>query len=497
MKIKTIGILIIFIIFNGCIRPVAKTAPTVEKSKTADTKIPELTTTIPLTTSSQSALENYLKGRSLSDKLRGQESIQFYQQAVKDDPTFAVAYLNLALVSPTAKEFFRNLELAKTHADIVSEGERLWIKGLDAGVNGYQLEQRRLYKELVNMYPGDERAHNLLGNHYFGQQEYKLAMDEYNQSISINPSFSQSYNQAGYAYRFLGNYTQSEIAFKKYIDLIPDDPNPLDSYAELLMKIGKFAESIEQYRKALSIDPNFVASHLGIATNLNFLESHDQAIAQLQQLLEMARNDGEKRAAIFAMSVSYSDQGDFSAALDKLDQQYNLALNIGDANNMAGDLVAMGNIYLEMNSPDSALAKFEAAVDIVEKSDLTDQVKENTRRLYYYNAARAAIARNDLTIATALSQQFMAKVIKIENPFQIKLAYELEGMIALKDQRFADARSSLLKSNLQNPYNIYRLALAYQGLGEADEAAEQFRAAKEFNGLNNLNYAFVRNNYRL
>ena len=50
----------------------------------------------------------------------------------------------------------------------------------------------------------------------------------------------------------------AEAAFKKYIELIPNDPNPYDSYAELLLKMGKFDDSIAQYRKALAIDPNFV-----------------------------------------------------------------------------------------------------------------------------------------------------------------------------------------------------------------------------------------------
>ena len=67
----------------------------------------------------------------------------------------------------------------------------------------------------------------------------------------------------GYAYRQAGDYANAEQAFKKYIELIPSDPNPYDSYAELLLKMGKFNESVEQYRKALSIDSNFVPSHFG------------------------------------------------------------------------------------------------------------------------------------------------------------------------------------------------------------------------------------------
>jgi cytochrome c-type biogenesis protein CcmH/NrfG len=40
----------------------------------------------------------------------------------------------------------------------------------------------------------------------------------------------------GYSYRSLENYAEAEKAFKIYIELIPDDPNPYDSYAEMLSK---------------------------------------------------------------------------------------------------------------------------------------------------------------------------------------------------------------------------------------------------------------------
>ena len=64
-------------------------------------------------------------------------------------------------------------------------------------------------------------------------------------ATAINPSFSTPYNQLGYAYRFLEKFPEAEDAFKKYTQLIPDDPNPYDSYAELLMKMGRFDESIK------------------------------------------------------------------------------------------------------------------------------------------------------------------------------------------------------------------------------------------------------------
>jgi hypothetical protein len=104
---------------------------------------------IPITTSSEKAREFYLQGRDLFEKLRAQESIQFFEKAISQDSSFALAYLNLSFVVPSTKAFFENFDKAKKLVDKVSEGERLWILAIDAGNNGYTMKQIELYQKLV------------------------------------------------------------------------------------------------------------------------------------------------------------------------------------------------------------------------------------------------------------------------------------------------------------------------------------------------------------
>jgi tetratricopeptide (TPR) repeat protein len=447
---------------------------------------------IPITTTSEKAREYFLQGRELWEKLRFQESIQFFEKAIAEDPDFAVAYLNLSFVIPSAKGFWENLGQARALADKVSKGERLWILGVEAGAHAYAMKQRELYKRLAKTYPKDERAHNLLGNHYFALEDYGLAIGEYEEAIQINPDFSQPYNQMGYAHRFLENYAEAEKAFKKYIELIPDDPNPYDSYAELLMKMGRYDESIETYEKALEQDSYFVPSHIGIATNLNFKGKHKEARQQLQKLHEMARNDGERRAARFAMSVSYVDEGNWDAALEERNKAYALAEKINDAAAMAGDLVLIGNILLEAGKIDQALANYENAVKIIDKSDLSEEVKDNTKRAYLFNAARVALKKKDFTAARARADEYRKGVEAVNNPFQIKLSHQLSGMIALEEGKYDKALKELEQASWQNPYNIFRMALAYKGNGDKENAREVCTKAAKFNALNSLNQAFIR-----
>jgi Flp pilus assembly protein TadD len=226
-----------------------------------------------------------------------------------------LARYSLALAAPTAKDFFQHLKQAVVLADKASEGERLMILGLQAGANADTKLQREYYERLASAYPRDERAHFLLGGAYFGQQNFAQAVREYETSVELAPDFAPAYNLLGYAHRANGQFDQAESAFKKYIALIPNDPNPYDSYAELLMKMGRFDESIAMYRKALATDPHFVNSHFGIASNLMLQGKHDAAQAETRKLHQAARNDGERRTALFAAAVIYADQGKLDQAL--------------------------------------------------------------------------------------------------------------------------------------------------------------------------------------
>ncbi|MGH9461492.1 MAG: tetratricopeptide repeat protein [Vicinamibacteria bacterium] len=447
---------------------------------------------VPITTSSPQALELYLQGRDLQEKLRAQEALAYLQKAVEQDPEFAMGYLNLAFSQPTGDGFFENLTKAVSLADQVSEGEQLWIRGVEAGVNGLAAKQRQLYEDLVAAYPKDERAHNLLGNHYFGQQNYSLAIASYEKAIAINPEFSQPYNQLGYSYRFEENYPEAEKAFQKYIELIPDDPNPHDSYAELLMKMGEFERSIEHYRQALSINKKFMPSYIGIATNLNLMGKHQEARQTLDTMYREAADDGQRRQALFARAVSFTDEGDTDRALEALTESYNLAQRNEDAAGMSFELNNMGNVLLEADRAREALARFEESIALTRGSDRTADAKENAERFFLFNSARAALRQKDLPTAQEKAAEHRRRAEAIGSQPQIQLTHELAGTIALEERDYATALVELEQANPLDPYILYRRGLAYQGRGDAAKARELFQKAANFNALNNLNYAFVR-----
>jgi tetratricopeptide (TPR) repeat protein len=159
---------------------------------------------------------------------------------------------------------------------------------------------------------------------------------------------------------------------------------------------------------------------------------------------------------------------------------------------MAGDAVFMGNVLLETGKPAEALKRFEQAVQITLASQLDAEIKENAKVLHRYNAARVAVATKDLATAKREGDAFMQASQAAENPFQIRLGHEVAGMIALAKKDYDGALKHLAQANKQDPYNLYRIGLAYEGKGDTAKAKEMFRTAAEFNQLPTLNSAFAR-----
>jgi tetratricopeptide (TPR) repeat protein len=446
---------------------------------------------IPITTSSEEARQLYVKGRDLAEKLRATDARSLYEQAAAKDKTFALAHLGLANTAGTAKEFFDALEQAVALSAKVSEPEKLLIGGVDAAAKGDVDRQKASFTKLVAAYPNDERAHNLLGGYHFGRQEYAAAVAEYEKATAINPSFSQPYNQMGYAYRFLYKYPEAEKAFKKYIELIPGDPNPYDSYAELLMKMGRFEDSIQNYEKALAIDKNFVASWVGIGNNHMFMGHGDKAREAFARLTAIARNDGEKRLALFWNAMSYLHEGATDKAIAEIEKQAVIAKAAGDKATLSGDWNQIGDILLEAGRTDEALARYKDQVATMDAADVPAEVKEATRRQHLFDEARVALAKRDMAAAKSKAQAYAAAVSAKRIPFEMRQQHELAGRIALQEKNYAVAAAELEQANQQDPRALYLLAMALQGKGDAQKAQTVAARAADFNGLS-ATYAYVR-----
>jgi tetratricopeptide (TPR) repeat protein len=469
-------------------RPGTETA----SRSTSDTVAAERETTVPVTTSSDEARRLYLKGRALSDQLRPHDARKLFEEAAAKDPSFALAHYDMATIAPSPKEFLEHLDEAVKLSDKASEGERLMILSLKAGSSGDSKKSLEYVEELGDKYPRDPRALTLLGFGYSNVQQFDKAVATLNKATQADPNYAPAYNLLGYAYIPQQKYAEAETAFKKYIELVPEDPNAHDSYAELLMRTGRFDESIGHYQKALSIDPHFSNAHLGIAGNLMYQGKHEAAAAEIQKLQDQARDDGDRRSAMFNRAIVFLDQGRTPQALKELERLYAFDAKLGDTAGMSTEAQQMGDILLESGRADEAAKRFRQSLALVQASSLSPEIKEVSKSADHLNLARVALAKGDLKEAKTHADAYRTAVEPTEDVGRIRSGHELLGRIALQEKDFDAAVSHLGQADQQDPYVLYTLATAYQGKGDTAKAKELAKQAATAHSLPSLRYAMVR-----
>jgi tetratricopeptide (TPR) repeat protein len=446
---------------------------------------------VPITTSSKPALKAFLKGRDLLEKLRGDEGREYFARAVALDPDFALAHLYLAQTAATPSDLFPALRRAVELAGRVSAGEAHVIRAFEAGVNSKPEVQREHLEALVKAFPDEARCHFRLGTFYFSRQEWPQAVAAYEKAIHIDPDFAPAYNQLGYALRYLGRLDEASRAFCTYMTLVPDEPNPYDSHAELLLLMGRHRDAIAEYQRALAVNPSFAPSYVGIGNAYILLGDFPAARKAFATLRYLAADDGQRRQATIWLASTSLHEGKPSEALDLIREDFEAARSRDDRVAMANDLNLTANVLMETGNLDEALETFEESLRTVESAIATRDVKEAARRNMLYSRARVAVARDDAKAASALTTDYCRLAEGKQVPFELRLCHELRGRVALATGDPRTAITQLGEANSQDPQVLFELALAYRAAGEADAARETLSRVVNFNVLS-FPLAFVR-----
>lgn len=448
---------------------------------------------IPITTASKAALEEFLKGRELFDDYRLAESIPYFEKAVALDTNFATAYyyLGQAASYDNIDRFVQNQEKAKLLADKVSEGERNQILMLQAYFEGNVPKQKELSEKLITAFPKDKRVLLNMAGFYSNLRDYAKASEYYQKAIDLDPKYAPAYNQLAYNQLYAENLPEAEKAIKKYVRLKPKEPNPYDSFAEILMKEGKFEESIENYRKALELNPDFNSAYVGIATNCILLNKPEEARKEMQTLLDRAKMDGAKQTAIYTIANSYIDEGNYPKALETMQQSFEISLKNKDILSQSFDLSRMGDILRVAGKLKEAENSYMKGFQIVRQSDLSAEIKKDAEQDLFNSQAELALKKGDLKTAKSCADKILAYAESKQNPGRLRSFHFLTGRIALAKKQYDNALSEFRQANQTAPYVLRRMAEAYEGKGDKAKARECWDKTAHYNA-NDAIYMFER-----
>ncbi|MBI5526775.1 MAG: tetratricopeptide repeat protein [Deltaproteobacteria bacterium] len=145
----------------------------------------------------------------------------------------------------------------------------------DLGVNHLNSNQVRQaldqFLKAVESNPEFPEAHNALGLLYFGIRDFDKAELHFKKAIDLKPDFSDAANNLGRLYLEKEDYDRAIEMFKKALsDMIYPTPQfATGNLGWALYKKGKTKEALEQFRKAVLLDPKFCLGHRWIGMILH------------------------------------------------------------------------------------------------------------------------------------------------------------------------------------------------------------------------------------
>lgn len=429
-------------------------------------------TDIPITTSSETAMQKYIEGRSLNEDFQFEKANELFKEALELDPDFALAYVGKAVTAGSYSKAVKNIDKAAALADKVSPGEKLYIHYQKAAFEGDQNKQEELLGKLMDMYPSDKRILMEAAQRKYGAGEYNKAVAYLEKAASIDPDFAPAHNMLGYSYAGIMNYSEAEKAFKTYISLKPDLPNAYDSYAECLLKEGKYDESITQYKTALEKDPQFYYSLQGLGDNYCFKKDYAKAREYYQKQHDQAATNNVKYAALYSMSVSYVKERKIQEALNVLDKRASIAEKNGDIPTVVSSLNSKGLILAESGDPDNAEASFQTALDKIKSSQLSDDVKKNMKTAPKLNLVYVKIMQNKLDDSKQKLDNMEETVMSSNDVDNTRMFNFLRGTLALKQDKPDEAIEYFSKAGNENPIVWRNMAAAYSKKGDTEKALE-------------------------
>lgn len=193
------------------------------------------------------AYQMYLKGRHFWKKRTEEDikrSIEYFQQAINIDPTYALAYAGLA----DAYIILGSYSL--------SSPQETYPKAKAAALKALEIDETVA-----------EAYTSLAFVKYRYDWDWFGAEADYNWAIGLNPSYATAHQWYGLLLSDLGRFDEALLAMKRAQELDPLSL-PINTGVGIIFYYSRqYDLAIEEYRKVLDIDANFGYAHfwLGMA----------------------------------------------------------------------------------------------------------------------------------------------------------------------------------------------------------------------------------------
>lgn len=429
---------------------------------------PDAPSKMPATTASPAAARAFERAMVHYENHRWNLALNDWNEAIRLDPNFAQAYVWVCLTTSDPAEEARARAKAKALIDKVTPGEQSLIRWMAGVHENRYLDGIVAMNDMLGMFPHDKRLNFMVGYWLFRfQDEYEVSKKLTLRALADDPNYAPCYNQMAYIYSRLGDFDKAIEYVAKYVGMLPNQPNPHDSYGEMLRFAGRYPEALEQYRLALKIDPTFYISQKELGETYSLMGDEEQARKEYEKAIQQAPSDGVRAEYIQKQALTYVREKKFALA----DQAYLAAAQQAHATEQ-WIWEARAYRVMAMYEPDKAAARknldraaglLAATNGRVNPLDL-DEERANVLRAQM----DLALATGDLSAAQTTVAD-LEKMASGSSAHTQRIYHGAAGTLLFAQKQYANAVPQL-EEDIANPLSMKVLIAAYRETGDADEA---------------------------
>ena len=252
-------------------------------------------------TANPEAYQDYLKGSYWRWKITDigySKGIDYFQQAIAKDPTYALAYSGLA-----------DCYSGRANGGFVPRKEG-YPRAKEAALKALELDDTLA------------EAHTSLA---FIKTDYDWdwsgAEKELQRAIELNPSYARAHEQYGFLLYRLGRFEEAIAEEKRGVELDPLSLINNRVLGQSFYVAREYDQAIEQFRKTLDLDPNFAGAHILLGQAYLQKSMYREGIAEIEKELAISP---DSTGALSELGYGYALEGrreEAQKVIDRLNER--------------------------------------------------------------------------------------------------------------------------------------------------------------------------------
>ncbi len=454
---------------------------------------------IPVSTNSDEAMQEFLKGLALLDQGNSQEARAYFDKALELDPSFVSAQMYRANSASSAKDWAENRDKFLAMREKANEGEVMMMDILQTNLEDNLEKAKGLVEQLTEKYPQSARAMDDLAGYYNSMDETDKARETWAKAIEINPDFLPAITNLGISYLFTSpkDYGKAQQYMEMAVEKAPASSKVQINLGDCYRAQNDLNKALASYLKAAELDPNDDVAFSKAGHANSFLGNLDAARKNYQD----SRSVSEHGLGAYNFEANtYILEGDHEKALtylqdviDKIDQ-----MDAPPSNKLWTKMGLISNCAtIAMHDGNSEGLKEYVAVmrpmsdQMIEEIGAKFFTMNQHANLHYWEAMTSATA-GDYEEAATTAELIKTDLEGSDDPNKLRPFHSVHAYVNFQQGNYEKALEHMAMLDPDDVYNKFWMAKAYMMTGEKDKANTLLNEIARDN-FNSVNYVLILN----